>query len=43
MEYKEVQQTFLLEHAGDKLIDGHEPIKFTALDIIDHIEKGVRL
>ncbi len=29
----------MLEHAGDKLIDGHEPIKFTALDIINHIEK----
>ncbi len=29
----------MLEHAGDKLIDGHEPIKFTALDTINHIEK----
>ncbi len=28
----------MLEHAGDKLIDGHELIKFTALDIIAHIE-----
>jgi hypothetical protein len=29
----------LLEHAGDKLVDGYEPIKFTALNIIAHIEK----
>ncbi len=40
IEYKEVQQTFLLEHAGDKLIEGHEPIKFTVLDIIARIEKN---
>jgi len=39
LEYKEVQQTFLLEHANDKLIDGNEPEKFTALNIIAHIEK----
>ncbi len=29
----------MLEHAGDKLIDGHEPFKLTALDIVNHIEK----
>ena len=39
IEYKEVQQTFLLENAAAKLVDGYEPIKFTALNIIDHIEK----
>ncbi len=29
----------MLEYAGDKLIDGYEPVKFTALNIIAHIEK----
>ena len=39
IEYKEVQQTFLIEHANDKLEDGREPEKFTALNIIAHILK----
>ena len=39
MEYKEVQSTFLIEHADDELEDGVEPERFTALNIIAHIEK----
>jgi hypothetical protein len=40
IEYKEVQQTFLIEHANDKLEDGRDPEKFTALNTIAHILKG---
>ena len=39
IDYKEVQQTFLIEHANDKLENGREPDKFTALNIIKHILK----
>ena len=39
IEYKEIQQTFLIEHANDKLEEGKEPEKFTALNIIKHILK----
>ena len=39
IEYKEVQSTFLIEHANDQLKDGVEPQKFTALNIIAHILK----
>jgi hypothetical protein len=37
--HKEVQQTFLIEHATDQLEEGKEPEKFTALNIIAHILK----
>ena len=39
IEYKEVQSTFLIEHANDKLRAGVDPEKFTALNIIAHIMK----
>ena len=39
IEYKEVQSTFLIEHADDELEDGVDPERFTALNIIAHIEK----
>ncbi len=36
LEYEEVQRNFINDHANDDPDD--EPVKFTALDIIDYIE-----
>ncbi len=37
LEYEEVQRNFINNHANDDPND--EPVKFTALDIIDYISK----
>ena len=37
LEYQEVQRNFISDHSNDDPDD--EPTKFTALDIIDYIEK----